>query len=154
MPMLVISPAFASNQPIPQQYTGQGDDVSPPLQWSGAPPQTKCFALICEDPDAPLGTFIHWVMFNIPPAQVVLGENVAKTGSLKDGSRQGKNSFGNIGYNGPMPPPGKPHRYYFKVYALDTTLDLGAGVGKKDLLHAMKGHVLAEGELMGTYQRK
>jgi Raf kinase inhibitor-like YbhB/YbcL family protein len=154
MKIQVTSTAFAQNQPIPQKYTGQGDDISPPLQWTGAPPNTKSFALICDDVDAPMGTFTHWVMYNVPSTETVLSENVPKTEMLDDGGKQGKNSFGNIGYNGPMPPPGKPHRYFFKLYALDTTLDLDSGVEKEDLLSAMKDHILAEGELMGTYQRQ
>lgn len=152
MKMQITSTAFAEGRPIPQKYTAQGEDVSPPLQWTGAPPQTKSFALICEDPDAPMGTFTHWVIFNLPAAATGLPENVAKTGSLPDGSKQGQNSFRNIGYNGPAPPRGKPHRYFFKVYALDAMLTLDAGAGKGDLLDAMNGHVLATGQLMGTYQ--
>lgn len=150
----VTSPAFAAGQPIPDKYTGHGDDISPPLQWSGAPPQTKSFALICEDLDAPSGTFTHWVIFNLPATATSLPENVAKTGTLPDGSMQGKNSFGNIGYNGPAPPPGAPHRYFFRLYALDITVNLDAGTDKSSLLSAMNGHVLAEGELMGTYQNE
>ncbi len=150
----VTSPAFAQRQSIPEKYTGQGDDVSPPIQWTGAPANTKTFALICEDPDAPMGTFTHWVLFNLPPSTTALPENVAKTGTLPDGSKQGENNFNQTGYDGPMPPPGRPHRYFFRVYALDAVLPLDAGVKKADLLDAMKGHVLAEGELMGTYQRQ
>ena len=154
MKIQVTSTAFAQGQPIPQKYTGQGDDVSPPLQWTGTPPNTKSLALICDDPDAPMGTFTHWVLYNIPSASAVLTENVPKMETLDDGRKQGKNSFGNIGYNGPMPPPGKPHHYYFKLYALDTTLNLDPGENRADLLDAMKGHIIAEGELMGTYQAR
>lgn len=152
MTMQVSSAAFVDGQPIPQKYTGPGSDLSPPLQWIGAPPQTKSFALVCEDPDAPLGTFTHWLIFNLPATATGLPENVAKTASLPDGSKQGENSFGNTGYNGPAPPPGKAHRYFFKVYALDTVLALDAGIGKGDLVSAMNGHILASGQLMGTYQ--
>lgn len=152
MTMQITSTAFADGQPIPEKYTGHGDDVSPPLQWSGAPPQTKSFAIICEDPDAPSGTFTHWVIFNLPATTTSLPENVAKTGSLPDGSKQGQNSFGNTGYNGPAPPPGKTHHYIFTVYALDATLTLNAGVSENDLESAIPGHQLAQGQLTGTYQ--
>jgi Raf kinase inhibitor-like YbhB/YbcL family protein len=150
----VTSTAFAESQPIPQKYTGDGDDISPPLHWNGAPPQTKSFALVCEDPDAPMGTFTHWVIYDVPSKAAALSVNIAKTGTLPDGSRQGQNGFNNIGYNGPSPPPGQTHRYFFKVYALDTNLDLDPGTSKGELLNAMNGHVIAEGELMGTYQQK
>lgn len=152
MTLQITSAAFAGGQPIPQKYTGQGSDLSPPLQWTGVPPQTKSLALICEDPDAPMGTFTHWVLYNLPATATGLPENVAKTASLPDGSQQGENSFRNTGYNGPAPPPGKAHRYFFKLYALDTVLTLDAGAGKGDLLNAMNGHILAWGQLMGTYQ--
>jgi Raf kinase inhibitor-like YbhB/YbcL family protein len=150
----LTSAAFAEGQPIPDKYTGQGEDLSPPLQWSGAPAGAQSFALICEDPDAPLGAFTHWVVYNMPPATAALSENVPKTETLPDGTRQGKNGFGNIGYNGPAPPPGKTHHYYFRLYALDTVLNLDSGTTKNDVVSAMKGHVLAEGEAMGTYLRQ
>lgn len=150
--MEIASPAFPEGQPIPDKYTGHGNDVSPPLQWSGAPPQTKSFALICDDPDAPMGTFTHWVIYNLPATNTAVSENIPKTETLPDGSQQGKNSFDNVGYNGPAPPPGKPHHYYFTLYALDTMLNLAPGSNKDDLLHAMDKHVLAVGELIGTYQ--
>jgi len=152
MIMQLTSTAFAGGHAIPQKYTGQGDDVSPPLQWSGAPPQTKSFALLCGDPDAPSGTWTHWVIYNLPATTTNLTENVAKTESLPDGSKQGQNSFGNIGYNGPAPPPGKAHRYFFNVFALDAPLSLDAGADEGSALAAMKGHVLATGHLMGTYE--
>jgi Raf kinase inhibitor-like YbhB/YbcL family protein len=151
--MQLTSPAFANGQPIPDKYTGQADDISPRLEWSGAPLNTKSFALICEDPDAPMGTFTHWLIYNLPGTATVLSQNIAKTGTLPDGSRQGRNSFGNIGYNGPAPPPGSTHRYFFRLYALDNLLNLDGGADKATLLKAMTGHVLAKGELMGTYQR-
>ena len=150
--MRITSTAFADGQPIPDKYTSHGDDVSPPLQWTGAPPSTKSFALICEDPDAPMGTWTHWVIFNIPATANGLPENMAKTGSLPDGSKQGKNSFGNIGYNGPAPPSGQKHRYIFAVYALDTTLTLDADASKDDLAKALNTHAVTGGQLMGTYQ--
>lgn len=150
----VTSSAFQQGRPIPQKYTGQGDDVSPPLQWTGAPANTASFTVICEDPDAAAGIFTHWVLFNLPPKTTAVPEGVAKTGALPDGSEQGQNSFNEIGYNGPMPPAGQRHRYFFKVYALDKMLGLESGADKEDVLRAIKGHVLAEGELMGTYQRQ
>ena len=151
--MQITSTAFAEGQPIPDKYTGQADDISPRLEWSGAPMNTKAFAFIVEDPDAPMGTFTHWLIYNVPGTATGLSQNIAKTGTLPDGSKQGKNSFGNVGYNGPMPPPGKTHRYFFRLYALDAALKLDPGVDTARLLSAMKDHVLAKGELMGTYQR-
>ena len=158
MKVQITSAAFITGQPIPQKYTGRSDDFSPPLSWSATSAlpqrsaQIKSFALICDDPDAPLGAFTHWVIYNLPPTATGLPENVARTESLPDGSRQGRNSFGNTGYNGPAPPPGKPHRYYFTLYALDTVLNPGPTVDKRALLSAMNGHVLASGQLMGTFQ--
>lgn len=158
MKVQLTSTAFSQGQPIPPKYTGKGDDVSPPLQWTAASAlpqrsaQIKSFALICDDPDAPMGTFTHWVIYNLPATATSLPENVAKTDTLPDGSKQGKNSFGNIGYNGPAPPPGKPHRYFFKLYVLDTVLNPGSSPSKREVVNAMNGHVLAERELMGTFQ--
>jgi len=146
------SDAFADGQAIPDKYTCHGQDISPPMQWSGAPSQTKSIALTCEDPDAPSGTFTHWVIFDVPATVAGLSENVSKTAKLPDGSDQGRNSFGNTGYNGPCPPGGKAHHYIFKVYALDTTVTLDSGASREDLLKAIDGHVLAQGELTGTYQ--
>lgn len=148
------SAAFGDNKMIPSKYSGQGEDVSPPLNWLGAPDGTGSFALIVEDPDAPLMTFTHWVLFNIPPTMDNLPEAVPNTETLPDGSRQGKNSLQKIGYEGPMPPTKKPHRYFFKLYALDTMLDLEPGASKKELLKAIAGHVLDEGQLIGIYQKK
>ena len=152
--MALSSPAFADGQPVPDKYTCHGDDISPPLQWSGAPAQTKSIAVTCEDPDAPMGTFTHWVIFDIPATATGLPENVAKSGALPDGSKQGKNSFGNIGYNGPCPPSGRAHHYIFKVYALDSTVSLDSGASKADLLDAIRGHILAQGKWTGTYQNE
>lgn len=154
MTIQLTSTAFAQNQPIPEKYTGQADDISPRLEWTGAPLNTKSFALICEDPDAPMGTFTHWIIYNVRGTATFLPQNIAKTGTLPDGSKQGKNSFGNIGYNGPAPPPGKPHHYHFRLYALDAVLGLAAGASKSDVLNAMNGHILAQGELVGTYQSR
>jgi hypothetical protein len=154
MNIQITSTAFAEGKPIPTKYTGDGNDVSPPLQWTNAPANTKSFALISDDPDAPVGTWVHWVLYDLPPATTTLAEDTPKSQFLPNGAKQGLNDFRRLGYGGPSPPPGKPHRYFFKLYALDTVLDLKPGVTKKDLLKAMEGHVLAEGQLMGTYQRK
>jgi Raf kinase inhibitor-like YbhB/YbcL family protein len=149
----VSSPAFNDGQPIPAKYTADGADKSPELRWGGAPASAQSFALVCEDPDAPRGTWTHWVLFNVPADTTSLAEGVPAEKELSGGACQGKNDFGKIGYGGPSPPKGPPHRYYFKVYALDTKLDLPAGASRADVLGAIKGHVLAEGQLMGKYGR-
>ena len=154
MKLQLASTAFADGQPIPRQHAFADQNLSPPLQWSGAPPATKSLALICDDPDAPMGTWVHWVIYDLPPDTAGLAEGVAKSPELPNGAKQGVNDFKRIGYGGPAPPPGKPHRYFFKLYALDTKTDLKPGATKNDLVKAMKGHVLAEGQLMGTYQSK
>jgi Raf kinase inhibitor-like YbhB/YbcL family protein len=153
MTLQVSSPAFQEGETIPKQYTADGKDVSPALRWSGAPEGTKTFALVCEDPDAPRGVWTHWVVYNLPADTPELREGVPPDGELPGGGRQGKNDFGKTGYGGPSPPRGKPHRYFFKVYALDTALDLPAGATRAQLLAALKGHALAEGQLMGLYGR-
>ena len=137
-----------------EKHTCQGSDFSPPLAWTNTPPNTKSFALIVDDPDAPAGTWVHWVIYDLPATATGLAENTPKSAQLPGGVKQGLNGWPHLGYNGPCPPPGKPHRYFFKLYALDTLLNLKPGLTKKDLLKAMEGHVLAEGQLMGTYQRK
>lgn len=152
--MQLKSSAFGNGQPIPVKYTGQGRDVSPPLEWSDAPAGAKSFAIISDDPDAPVGTWVHWVIYDIPSNITKLDENVPTKETLSNGAKQGINDFGNVGYGGPMPPPGKPHRYFFKLYALDTVLNLKPRSSKQELLRAMQGHILAQAELMGTYQRK
>ncbi len=149
----VVSTAFGQMQPIPEAYTCDGADVSPPLSWGELPAGTKSIALICDDPDAPRGTWVHWVAYDLPPTCQGLPQGVEKTGTLKGGGKQGKNDFPEIGYNGPCP-PGGTHRYFFKVYALDTMLDLPPGKTKREVEKAMKGHVLGRGELTGTYSRK
>jgi Raf kinase inhibitor-like YbhB/YbcL family protein len=152
--MQVTSRAFNEGGTIPTQFSGDGKDVSPPLSWSGAPPTTRSFALICDDPDAPRAQpWVHWVLFNLPADKHELQEGIAPAESLPDGAQQGQNDFGKTGYGGPAPPPGKPHRYYFKIYALDTRLDLQPGATRQQVEKAMKGHILARGELMGTYGR-
>jgi Raf kinase inhibitor-like YbhB/YbcL family protein len=149
----VTSPAFTEGERIPVKQTGDGDDRSPELRWTAAPPNTKSFALVCEDPDAPRGIWTHWVLFNIPADKNTLPEGVPAEKELVDGARQGKNDFGDIGYRGPSPPKGKPHRYFFKLFALDAKLELPAGATRQQVLDATKGHVLAEGQLMGQYGR-
>jgi len=153
MSIRITSTAFAEGQPIPDKYTCAGPNISPPLKWANAPAGIKSFALIADDPDAPMGTWVHWVIYNLPPATSALAENTPPSSELPDGSKQGVNDFRETGYGGPCPPPGKPHRYFFKIYALDTALSLKSGATREELLKAMGGHVLAEGQLMGTYQR-
>ena len=128
-------------------------DVSPPLNWSEAPAGTRSFALICEDPDAPAGTWVHWVIYHLPVTAIELPEMVTPTAELPDGARQGLNDFRRVGYGGPCPPPGRPHRYFFKLYALDNEPDLKPRATKADLLRAMQGHILGQAQLVGTYQR-
>ena len=152
MTLSLTSNAFASGQNIPSKYSCLGREISPDLSWTGAPVATKSFALILDDPDAPMGTWVHWVMYNIPATTNSLSEAVPAGGQLSDGSLQGENSSGNLGYNGPCPPSGT-HRYFFKLYALDTLLSLSSGVRKDQLLKAMDGHILAQGELMGTFSK-
>jgi Raf kinase inhibitor-like YbhB/YbcL family protein len=154
MNIQITSTAFSEGQPIPQKYTCQGSDVSPPLKWTNAPANTKSFALIMDDPDAPMGTWVHWVLYDLPATTTGLAEDTPKSQFLPGDAKQGLNSWPRLGYGGPCPPPGKAHRYFFKLYALDIVLDLKPGATKKDVETAMKGHVLAEGQLMGTYQRK
>ena len=153
MAFTLKSPSFQEGGEIPVTFTCDGKDVSPELSWAGAPKGTKSFALICDDPDAPVGTWVHWVIFNIPVTANGLPKGVPTTRELADGARQGINDFHRIGYGGPCPPKGPAHRYFFKLYALDTVLDISPGVTKEGLLKAMKGHVLGETKLMGTYRR-
>jgi Raf kinase inhibitor-like YbhB/YbcL family protein len=148
MALHVSSAAFSEGQSIPEKYTCDGKNVSPPIRWSGMPENTKSVALICEDPDAPSGTFTHWVLYDLPAKTTELGERSSGSG------KHGVNGFGKNGYGGPCPPPGGPHRYFFRVYALDTESLGNAGRSKEDVTAAMKGHILAEGSLMGTYKRK
>lgn len=153
MTLSISSTGFASGQPMPSVYSCLGRSVSPPLAWSGAPGATKSFALIMDDPDAPSGTFVHWVIFNMPASSSGLPEAVSGEAKLADGTQQGANSAGRTGYTGPCPPSGT-HRYFFKLYALDSMLSLSSGAGKDQLLKAMQGHILAQGELMGTFSKK
>jgi Raf kinase inhibitor-like YbhB/YbcL family protein len=153
MTLELTSTAFPEGATIPERYTGDGRNVSPPLQWRDPPAGTRSLALICEDPDAPRGTFTHWVAFNLPAESRELAEGVPAEATLPNGTAQGTNDFGQVGYGGPSPPPGKPHRYCFKLYALDRPLDLQPGATRAQLLAALKGHVLGEAQLMGTYAR-
>jgi Raf kinase inhibitor-like YbhB/YbcL family protein len=148
----VTSAAFQEGQPIPRQYTCDGVNVSPPLEWSGVPKTAKTIAIIADDPDAPSGTWVHWVLYNLPADNIGFVENVPATETLKAGGFQGTNDFGKIGYGGPCPPSGT-HHYSFKVYALDAELPLKAGATKAELEKALEGHVLIQGQLMGTYRR-
>jgi Raf kinase inhibitor-like YbhB/YbcL family protein len=161
MSIRVTSSAFTQGHPIPKKYTGEGEDVSPPLAWSEVPEKTKEFVLLCDDPDAPRAEpWVHWVIYNIPPIAKGLPEGVPRKTRLKEppGALQGKNSWPDaeaIGYRGPMPPPGHGvHHYYFKLYALDAHVALEPGLDKKVLLEKINSHVLESGVLMGTYERK
>ena len=145
----VTSQAFTVGASIPARYTCSGDDVSPPLSWSGLPSDSRSLALTLIDPDAPGRPFTHWVVFNMPPATTDLPEG----GPLPASSVEGGNDFGSRGYRGPCPPPGSPHHYHFKVYGLDQALTLRAGASGQALMDAIKGHVLASGELVGTFKR-
>ena len=150
----LASAAFADGQPIPVKYTADSLDISPPLAWTNGPAGTKSFALFVDDSDAPAGTWVHWVIYDMPPTTAKLAEDQFKLAQFKSGAKQGLNDFKKTGYNGPVPPPGKAHRYYFKLYALNAMTGLAPGATKADLLKAMDGHVLGEGKLMGTYQRQ
>jgi len=152
-PLTIASDAFEHEGDIPSRYTCQGEDVSPALRWSGVPEGTQSLVLICDDPDAPGGTFVHWVIYNIPPTATELPEGVPPDPTLADGSRQGRNDFGKTGYGGPCPPPGPAHRYFFTLYALDVRLDLPAGATKAQVVEAMKGHILGEAQVMGRFSR-
>ncbi len=152
MTVKLTSTAFQDGGMIPAQYTCEGQNISPPLAWGEVPAETKTLALVADDPDAPRGTWVHWVLFNLPATERGLAEATPATETLASGAKQGKNDFGNAGYGGPCPPAGT-HRYYFKLYALDAALDLPSGASKEQLSKAMRGHVVAEGELMGRYQR-
>lgn len=151
--MHIYSPAFDIGSTIPFKYTCDGDNISPPLTWEDPPQATQSFALILEDPDAPQKTFIHWVIYNLPAQIRQLPEAVPNQPSLPEGGLQGKNDFGQLGYGGPCPPNGT-HRYFFKLLALDTFLELEPGITKADLKAAMAGHILDAAEIMGRYARQ
>ena len=153
MDFMLSSPAFASGATIPDDYTCRGGDISPVLDWSGEPAQTASFALVADDPDAPAGTWVHWALWNLPASTRLLPKNIVKSGTLPNGAMQGRNDFGKVGYNGPCPPPGKTHRYFFRLYALDAKLTLQPGATRQQLDVAMKGHILGRAEHMGTFRR-
>lgn len=147
MAITLTSEAFKEGERIPTRFTCDGADLSPALSWSGVPQDAQSLALVVDDPDAPGRTFVHWVLYNVPAGQAGLTEGEHQAGI------QGRNDFRRLGYNGPCPPPGSPHRYFFKFYALDTSLPDKEGLTKAEVLQAMQGHILAEGQLMGTYSR-
>jgi Raf kinase inhibitor-like YbhB/YbcL family protein len=152
--MQLTSTAFSEGQPIPAKYTCDGQDTSPPLKWNGVPPATKSLALIADDPDAPVGTWVHWVLYDLPASVTELAEDQPKSQYLPGGAKQGLSDFKHLGYGGPCPPAGKPHRYYFKLYALDTILELKPGATRKEVERAIEKHTVAQCQLMGTYKRK
>lgn len=154
MKIELTSPAFTEGKSIPSKHTCDDRDASPELHWKGVPPEAKSLALIADDPDAPVGTWVHWVLYDLAPTTASLPEDLDKSQFVAGGAKQGLNDFKRLGYGGPCPPQGKPHRYFFKIYALDRPVGLQPGATKQDLLKAVEGHVLAEGQLMGTYQRK
>jgi Raf kinase inhibitor-like YbhB/YbcL family protein len=149
----LTTPAFQPNQPIPRKYTCDGGDCSLPLSWSDPPAGTKSFALIVDDPDAPAGTWVHWVLYEIPPNTKDLPEGLPGTERVANGAVQGKNDFGKLGYGGPCPPRGPTHHYHFKLYALADQIRLKPRATKAQLLEAMRGHILGQVELVGTYKR-
>jgi Raf kinase inhibitor-like YbhB/YbcL family protein len=150
--MKISSSAFEEGGLIPSKYTCDGENISPALNWTGAPDGTASFALICDDPDAPLGNWVHWVIFNIPPKETGLKENIPAGKKLDNGTVQGMSDFRKNNYGGPCPPSGT-HRYFFKLYALDKILDADSDLTKADLLKAIDGHILAQAQLIGKYKR-
>lgn len=148
---LTVMSVFTMGAAIPTKYCCSA--VSPPISWGEVPAGTRSIAVICDDPDAPGGDWVHWVLFNLPPDTPKLDEGVPRKDQLPNGAIQGMTDYGRVGYDGPCPPPGRPHRYFFKVYALDTKLDLDPSAEKADVLKAMEGHILAKGELMGKFGR-
>ena len=153
MTLQLNTSAFEPGGDIPIEFTCDGADVSPSLAWSGVPEGTQSFALIVEDPDAPARTWVHWVLYDLPATLDELPQGLPAQRKLPSGARQGPNDFGKIGYGGPCPPPGPAHRYYFKLYALDTMLNLAPGARRSALDRAMRGHVLASADLLGRYHR-
>ena len=153
MALELKSSAFDPGGDIPSKYSCEGPDVSPDLAWSDLPGGTRSLSLIMDDPDAPVGTWVHWVLYDLPATSHELAEGIPTHEQLPNGARQGRNDFGRIGYGGPCPPPGAPHRYVFKLYALDAPSGLEAGASKADLESAMEGHVLAQAELIGRFRR-
>jgi Raf kinase inhibitor-like YbhB/YbcL family protein len=153
MTLQLTTPAFTPGAAIPAQYTCDGFDMSPALHWNAPPEGTQSFSLILDDPDAPRGTWVHWVLYDLPPTERGLAAGVPPDGTLPSGARQGRNDFGRTGYGGPCPPPGPAHRYYFKLYALDKKLELRPGSTRAHADRSMRGHILAHAELTGRYRR-
>jgi Raf kinase inhibitor-like YbhB/YbcL family protein len=153
MPLQITSSAFKNNAPIPSQFTCDGQDVSPPIAWQNIPPACKSLCLICDDPDAPGKTWVHWVCYDIPTAVTGIAQGCPKADTISGGGKQGKTDFGSIGYGGPCPPSGS-HRYFFKLYALDVMLNLPAGKTSQQIEQAMAGHIIAQAKLIGIYARK
>jgi Raf kinase inhibitor-like YbhB/YbcL family protein len=153
MAFAISSTSFPRDGDIPKKFTCDGADVSPELSWTSPPQGTHSLALIAADPDAPSGTWTHWVLFNIPASTKSLSEGLSRVDELPGGERQGRNDFRKIGYNGPCPPPGKTHRYFFKLFALDKQLDTKPGASRQEVEQAMQGHVLASADWMGKYHR-
>lgn len=153
MAFTLTSRAFTHRAKIPKGYTCDDADISPPLAWTDPPAGTTSFALIADDPDAPVGTWVHWVLYHVPASRRDLAEHLPKVETLADGTKQGLTDFRRVGYGGPCPPRGPAHRYFFKLYALDTTLELPPKATKAQLEQAMEGHILAQTELIGLYQR-
>ncbi len=147
------SAAFDNESVIPNRHTCTGEDISPPLRWRHEPPGTRSFALLVEDPDAPRGTFAHWLVYNIPPEVHELSDGVPKRERLDSGALQGTSDFRTVGYGGPCPPAGRPHHFVFRLFALDQPLNLAPGARRKELLKAMEGHVLDEKRLTGIFAR-
>ena len=154
MTIKITSSSFAEGQSIPSKYTCDDENLSPPLNWDHVPEAAKSLALICDDPDAPAGTWVHWVLYDLPETTREISEGVETKQELPNGAKQGRNDFKQIGYGGPCPPKGQSHRYYFKLYALDNKLGLNSGMTDREVRDAMKGHILGEGSLMGSYKRK
>lgn len=149
----ISSNAFSQNESIPKKFTCDGSDLSPQLSWTDPPTTAQSFALIMDDPDAPAGTWVHWVLYDLPSNTRELAENVPNREQLPNGARQGRNDFNKIGYGGPCPPSGNAHRYFFKLYALDTKLNLKSRALKADVERAMQAHIVAQSELIGRYSR-
>ncbi|MEW6218440.1 MAG: YbhB/YbcL family Raf kinase inhibitor-like protein [Thermodesulfobacteriota bacterium] len=154
MKLSLTTTAFVANGEIPEKHTCDDADQSPALTWAGVPAAAKSLVLVVDDPDAPAGTWTHWLLFNLPATEVGLAEGVPAKKELPNRARQGLNDFRRIGYGGPCPPRGKSHRYFFRLYALDSLLDLAPGATRSEVLSAIKGRILAQAELMGTYQRR
>ena len=152
--MQLTSSAFTEGAAIPAKHTCDAKNVSPALKWTGVPAGARSLALIADDPDAPSGTWVHWILYDLAPTVSELPEDVPKSKSIAGGAKQGLNDFQQLGYGGPCPPRGKPHRYFFKLYALDAQLDLKPGLTKKEVERGMEKHIVAQAQLMGTYQRK